>query len=1074
MGRYESFPGAAEPQVIRAEGDTVTIPDAHLLFSGDFSRSGADLVIAGEGQSVIVADYFGDAGSPTLAAPNGAVLLPDVVSALAGPLAPGQYAQADDAQPAAGIGSVVTLTGSATAQRSDGTVVELTVDSRLAEGDVVETASGSALGIVFDDGAVFTLNADARMVLNELVYEPGGSSNSMLFSMVQGVFAFVAGQVAPTGEMRIDTPAATLGIRGTSGIVKLETIDGVAIFRVIPDPVTNNVGTIVLFVPGTDIILVVMDSSDSQWLIDPATGEVIEQPADPGDADLIQQLHQTYIDFAGIVDDPGETRFAENGGSGLSTAFALTPAEIAAIVALAGGAFPQIEPLSGEPASSGLDFWYEPEGGEFEPVPPRPSPPEPGSSDPQHIPPGTFTGDDFGSVEEDGTLTATGQLVFTGGTGLVQPLVIQGTYGTFVIDADGNWVYTLDNDSDAVQSLGEGVRVEETFAVVSADGSATRFVTISIEGVNDVPAITGTTTGAVVEDGTQVATGTITVDDPDAGESSVQPLSNVTGTYGTFSILANGNWTYTLDNDDPAVQALAEGQTVTDSFTVTSFDGTATETIEITITGTNDVPTISGTTTGDVVEDGTLVATGTITVDDPDAGESSVQPQSNVAGTYGTFSIDADGNWTYTLDNADPAVQGLAEGETVTDSFTVTSFDGTATETVTVTVTGANDAPVAQDDVFATDEDTVVNGNVLADNGNGPDDDIDGDPLTITQVNGSTANVGTQIVLASGALLLLNADGSFAYDPNGQFDALGPGESAQDSFTYTISDGQGGSDTATVTLSINGVNDAPVATDSLIATNANFSAAGMLTGTDVDSDTLIFSLEQEPQNGFVDINSDGSYIYTPDEGFTGEDSFTFRVTDELGAFDIATVAIEIAEVGEFAEPKEITGTDGNDVLIGSAFDDFLSGGPGNDVLIGGLGSDVLIGGDGADRFEYRSPDEGGDTIVDFVVSEDVLVIDAWAFGGGLEPGSLSSFQFVAGESPEATDPEWGQFLYDTSSGDLYWDSDGTGEGEAVHIATLTGAPALTAADFEIVGSDFIIGSFGEIAAAVDGGSEPVA
>jgi VCBS repeat-containing protein len=483
---------------------------------------------------------------------------------------------------------------------------------------------------------------------------------------------------------------------------------------------------------------------------------------------------------------------------------------------------------------------------------------------------------------------------------------------------------------------------------------------------------------------------------------------------------------------------------------------------------------VTGTTTGAVVEDGTQVATGTITVDDPDVGESSVQPQSNVAGTYGTFSMLANGNWTYTLNNADPAVQGLAQGETVTDSFTVTSFDGTATQTVTVTVTGTNDAPVAQNDAFATNEDTTVNGNVLADNGNGPDDDIDGDPLTVTHVNGSTANVGTQIVLASGALLLLNADGSFSYDPNGQFEALGPGDSAQDSFTYTISDGQGGSDTATVTLTINGVNDAPVATDSLIATNEGVAAAGMLTGTDVDSDAVTFSLEQGPQNGSVVINADGSYVYTPYEGVIGQDSFTFRVTDGQGAFDIATVEIDIAEVGESAEPKEITGTDGNDVLIGSAFDDFLSGGLGNDILIGGLGSDVLVGGEGTDRFAYWSPDEGGDTIVDFAVSEDVLVIDAWAFGGGLEPGSLPSFQFVSGVSPEATNPEWGQFLYDTSSGDLFWDSDGTGEGAPVHIATLTGAPALTAADFEIVGSDIFIESFGNIAAAVDGGSEPVA
>ena len=235
-------------------------------------RAGLKVILTGEGgNSIIVADYFGDAGLPTLASPTGAVLLPDVVSALAGPQAPGQYAQADDAQAQPGIGSVVTLTGSASVQRNDGTEVALAVDSRLAEGDVVQTGSGSLLSIVFDDGTVFNINADTRMVLDELVYEPGGGSNSMLFSLVQGVFAFVAGQVAPTGEMRIDTPAASMGIRGTSGIVKLETIDGVAVFRVVPDPVTNNVGTIVLYVPGTDIILVVMESSDSQWAIDTAT-----------------------------------------------------------------------------------------------------------------------------------------------------------------------------------------------------------------------------------------------------------------------------------------------------------------------------------------------------------------------------------------------------------------------------------------------------------------------------------------------------------------------------------------------------------------------------------------------------------------------------------------------------------------------------------------------------------------------------------------------------------------------------------------------------------------------------------
>jgi VCBS repeat-containing protein len=552
----------------------------------------------------------------------------------------------------------------------------------------------------------------------------------------------------------------------------------------------------------------------------------------------------------------------------------------------------------------------------------------------------TVTGTTTGAAIEDGTQLVTGTITVDdpdAGESSVQPLSdVAGTYGTFSILANGNWTYILDNADPAVQALAEGETVTDSFTVTSFDGTVTETVTVTVTGTNDVPTVTGTTTGAVVEDGTQVATGTIAVDDPDNGESSVQPLSDVAGTYGTFSILANGNWTYILDNAHTGVQALAEGETVTDSFTVTSFDGTVTEMVTVTVTGTNDVPTVTGTTTGAVVEDGTQVATGTIAVDDPDNGESSVQPLSDVAGTYGTFSILANGNWTYILDNADPAVQALAQGEMVTDIFTVTSFDGTVTVPVTVTITGTNDAPVAQDDEFVTNENTAVNGNVLADNGNGPDDDVDGDPLTVTHVNGSTANVGTQIVLASGALLLLNADGSFAYDPNGQFEELGAGDSAQDSFTYTVADGQGGSDTATVTLTINGVNEAPVATDSLIATNEGVAASGMLTGMDVNpGDSLTFSLEQGPQNGTVVINADGSYVYTPDEGVTGQDSFTFRVTDGQDAFDIATVEIDIAEVGELAVPKDITGTDGNDVLVGSALNDVLSGGLGNDVLRSG-------------------------------------------------------------------------------------------------------------------------------------------
>ncbi len=121
-----------------------------------------------------------------------------------------------------------------------------------------------------------------------------------------------------------------------------------------------------------------------------------------------------------------------------------------------------------------------------------------------------------------------------------------------------------------------------------------------------------------------------------------------------------------------------------------------------------------------------------------------------------------------------------------------------------------NDDPVAQNDAAITDEDTALNANLFTDNGNGADSDPDGNAITVTQVNGASANVGMQITLASGALLTVNSDGSYSYDPNGQFESLRVGETGMDSFTYQISDGNGGFDTATVNITIDGVADAPV------------------------------------------------------------------------------------------------------------------------------------------------------------------------------------------------------------------------------------------------------------------------
>src|SRR4029079_12675005 len=152
--------------------------------------------------------------------------------------------------------------------------------------------------------------------------------------------------------------------------------------------------------------------------------------------------------------------------------------------------------------------------------------------------------------------------------------------------------------------------------------------------------------------------------------------------YGTFTLTADGVWTYTLDDDNPAVQALAPSATLPDSFTVTTIDGT-TQVVTITIHGADDAPVITGTASGDVTEAGVVdsgtpgvpTVTGNLNADDvdnPDDAWTAVASAASANG-YGTFTLTADGVWTYTLDDDNPAVQALAPSATLPDSFTVTT-----------------------------------------------------------------------------------------------------------------------------------------------------------------------------------------------------------------------------------------------------------------------------------------------------------------------------------------------------------------------------------------------------------------
>jgi large repetitive protein len=167
------------------------------------------------------------------------------------------------------------------------------------------------------------------------------------------------------------------------------------------------------------------------------------------------------------------------------------------------------------------------------------------------------------------------------------------------------------------------------------------------------------------------------------------------------------------------------------------------------------------------------------------------------------------------------------------------------------------------------------------------DTDADGDALT----------AGMPTEPANGTLVL-NADGSFTYTPDAGFNG-------NDTFTYMAHDPDGGMDTATVTVTVAAAppppppdNTPPVAVDDAYATDfetaLNVAAPGVLANdTDADGDALTAGMPTEPANGTLVLNADGSFTYTPDAGFSGNDTFTYMAHDPDGGMDTATVTITV-------------------------------------------------------------------------------------------------------------------------------------------------------------------------------------
>ncbi|HEX5357270.1 MAG TPA: retention module-containing protein, partial [Aquabacterium sp.] len=470
-------------------------------------------------------------------------------------------------------------------------------------------------------------------------------------------------------------------------------------------------------------------------------------------------------------------------------------------------------------------------------------------------------------------------LTFTKGT---DPL-----HGTVTVNPDGTWVYTPDKDYHG----------SDSFTVTVSDGkggTTTAYVDIGITPVNDPPKIDDPNVDPesghykLTTDEDTAVSGKVKASDADGDALTFSKGSDPL--HGTVTVNADGSWTYTPNKD----------YTGFDTFTVAISDGqggTTTATIDIGVIPANDPPKIDDPTNPNLdpntghyklTTDEDKPVSGQVTATDPDG--DALTYAKGADPVHGTVTVNADGTWTYTPN----------KDYNGSDSFTVTVSDGhggTTTATVDIGINPVNDGPKIDDPTnpnldpatghykLTTDEDKPVSGQVKA-------TDPDGDALTYAK--GSDPAHGTVTV---------NADGTWTYTPSKDYNG-------SDSFTVTVSDGHGGTTTATIDIGITPVNDGPKIDDPAnpnldpatghykLTTDEDKPVSGQVKASDPDGDALTYAKGSDPAHGTVSVNANGTWTYTPSKDYNGADSFTVTVSDGKGGTTTATIDIGINPVND--------------------------------------------------------------------------------------------------------------------------------------------------------------------------------
>jgi VCBS repeat-containing protein len=431
--------------------------------------------------------------------------------------------------------------------------------------------------------------------------------------------------------------------------------------------------------------------------------------------------------------------------------------------------------------------------------------------------------------------------------------VTQGAHGSVTLNANGTVTYTPNLNFNGSDSF--------TYTISGSDGTDTATVTVNVTPVNDPPDAVDDTATAVEETDARIV---VRSNDSDVDGDPITVISVTQGSNGQVFLNADQTVTYLPNLDFNGIDTFT--YTISDSHGVTD-----TATVTVTVIPVNDKPVANNdsfNTDEDMVL--TMPAPGVLG-NDSDVEMDALMAVLVTAPSNGSLMFNPNGAFAYTP-NA---------GFNGTDSFTYKANDGSLDSdvaTVTINVGAVNDAPVAVNDSYSVNEDSTLN--VAAPGVLSNDSDEDVDALTAVLVSGPTRG-----------MLTLNSNGSFSYTPNANFNGT-------DAFSYKANDGQLDSNVATVTITVNAVNDPPVAVNDAATTPEETVLTVPVPGVlgndaDVDGNALTAMLVNEPANGTLTLNANGSFTYTPNLNFSGIDSFTYKANDGTADSNVATVTVTV-------------------------------------------------------------------------------------------------------------------------------------------------------------------------------------